>query len=302
MLAAGVVSSQPYPDKPIRIIASEAGSEVDIAARKIAPAIAVPLGQPVIVDNRPGNISPEIVAKAKPDGYTLLMIAGSLWIQPLIQKTSYDPVKDISPITIVYKYPLVVVVNPSVPAKSVTELIALAKAKPGALNYGMGSTGGSSHLGAELFKSMAGLNVVQIKYKGSGPALNALVAGEVQMMVNNIASAEPLIKSGRLRALAVTSTKASPLDPGLPTVAETLPGYEFEQLLGAFTTAGTPAVIVNRLNQEIVRFIQRSEVKEQFLNAGAEVVGSTPEELSAFMLADMARMGKVIKDAGIHAE
>jgi tripartite-type tricarboxylate transporter receptor subunit TctC len=302
LLGASLAAGQTYPNKPIRILASEAGSEVDIAARKIAPAISVTLGQPVIVDNRPGNISPELVAKATPDGYTLLMIAGSLWIGPLMQKTSYDPVKDFLPITLIYQYPLVVVVNPNVPAQSVAELIALAKAKPGALNYGRGATGGSSHLGAELLKSMAGVNIVQIAYKGSGPALQALVAGEVQVMVNNAASAAPLVKSGRLRALAVTSAAPSPLAPGLPTVAASLPGYEFEQLLGAFTTAGTPAAIVTRLNREMVRFLQRPDVKEQFFNAGAEVVASSSEALSARMKVDMARMGKVIRDAGIRVE
>src|SRR5262249_48359050 len=162
----------------------------------------------------------------------------------------------------------------SVAATSVKELIALAKAKPGALNYGRGATGGSSHLGAELFKSMAGVNVVMVGYKGSGPALQALVAGEIQMMVNNAGSAARLVKSGKLRALAVTSREASPLTPGLPTVAATLPGYVFEQALAAFTRGGTPPAVIKRLNAEIVRYVRRADVKEQFFNGGVEVVGS----------------------------
>jgi len=299
LLGVGMASGQPYPNKPIRVVTGNAN---DFVGRQIAQAISVPLGQPVIVDARPILLSIETVAKATPDGYTFLLAAGSFWIGPLLKKLSYDPVKDFSPITIVSKYPLVLLVNPSVPAKTVGELIALAKAKPGALNYGRGPTGASSHLGPELFKSLAGINVVSVPYKGSAEALNALMIGEVQMMVNNASTAEPFIRSGRLRALAVTSTEPSPLAPGLPTLAATLPGYVFEQLLGAFATAGTPAVIVRRLNQEIVRFLHDPKVAEQFLKGGAEVVGSSPAELSVYMKADIARMGKLIREEGIHDE
>jgi tripartite-type tricarboxylate transporter receptor subunit TctC len=215
----------------------------------------------------------------------------------------FDPVKDFSPITLVTTSPLVVVVHSSVAASSVKELIALAKAKPGTLNYGSGNAGSSSHLGVELFKSMAGVDVVRIPYKGVGFALNALITGESQMMIASAGSAMGHVKSGRLKALASTGAKPSSLLPGLPTVAASgLPGYEFAQTLGALAPAKTPVVIVNRLNREIAQVLEQQDVKQKLFGYGVEAVSTSPAEFGAMIKSDMSRLGKVIRDAGIHEE
>ena len=298
-LGTAAASGQDYPNKPIRWVTSAPGGGGDFLSRLIAQGISGSLGQPVIVDNRAGAvISGTIVSKALPDGYTLLMQSGALWIAPLLQNTPYDPVRDFSPITLAVNSPNILVVHPSLPVKSVKELIALAKARPGELNYGTGGTGSSPHLAAELFKAMAGVNIVRIAYKGGGPALNALIGGEVQMTIDGT-QLVPHIKSGRLRALAVTSLQPTALVPNLPAVAESLPGYESVLILSIWTPAKTPVAIINRLNQEIVRFLKTAEVKEQLFKAGVEVVGSSPEELAATVKSEMAKMGKLIKDAGI---
>jgi tripartite-type tricarboxylate transporter receptor subunit TctC len=298
VLGAGVVSGQAYPNKPIRIVTAAVGGGSDFTSRLIAQGISVPLGQPVIVDNRSVGISaPEIVAKALPDGHTLLF--GSFWIDTLLYKAPYDPVRDFSPITLATRSPNILVVHPSVPVKSVKELIALTKAKPGELNYGSGGPGSTPHLAGELFKAMAGVNIVHIPYKGSGAALLDVIGGQVQLMFATAASAMPQVKGGKLRALAVTSAQPSALAPGLPPVAGSLPGYEATLILGMFAPAKTPGTIINRLNQEIVRVLNTAEAKEKFLNAAAEIVGSSPAELAGTMKAEMARWGKLIKDTGI---
>jgi len=301
VLSGGVVCGQDYPHKPIRIITNAAGGGSDFIARLIAQGISGPLGQPVIVDNRSGGlIQSEIVSRAPPDGYTLLVAGGSILILPLLQKTPYDPMKDFSPITLATKEPAVLAVYPSVAAKSVKELIALAKGKPGELNYGSGGTGATNHLAAELFRAMAGVNIVHIAYKGSAPLLSALIGGEVQLAFPSAPSVAPHVKSGRLRALAVTSAEPSALAPGLPTVAASgVPGYESASLTLLFAPAKTPDAIINRLNQEMVRFLKTPEAKAQLLISGAETVGSSPQQLADTMKAEMDRMGKVIKDAGI---
>ena len=301
-LSTGVVFGQDYPNKPIRMITASPGGGSDFVARVVSQEIAGPLGQPVIVDNRGGIIPGEIVAKASPDGYTLLVDSASFWIAPLLQQIPYDVVKEFSPITLVTSSPIILVLHPSVPVKSVKELITLAKAKPGHLNYGSGASGASSHLAPELFKSMAGVNIVRITYKGSGPAVAALVAGEVQLMVASAPSVAPHLKSGKLRALAVTSAKPSPLFPGLPPIAETLPGYETVTNTGVFAPAKTPAAVIKRLNQEMVRVLNRSDVKEKFFNAGSEVVASSPEQFAASVKAEIAMWGKLIREAGIKAD
>ncbi|MBI4191678.1 MAG: tripartite tricarboxylate transporter substrate binding protein [Betaproteobacteria bacterium] len=299
VLGAAGVSGQDYPNKPIRIITSNPGGSPDFVSRLIAQGISGSLGQQVIVENRPSALIGETVAKAPPDGYTLLVGSPSLWVLPLIRKTSYDPVGDFSPISSIASTPLILVVHPSVPVKSVKELIALAKARPGELNYASTSPGSANRLAAESFKSMAGVNIVNISYKGSGVAAIGLISGEVQMMLDTGASLTPHIKSGKLRALAVTSAKPSALFPGLPTVAETLPGYEEGTSSVIFAPGRPPVTIITRLNQEIVRFLNTADAKERLFNAGVEVVGSSPEELAALMKFDIARLGKVIKDAGI---
>ena len=301
VLGADVVSGQTYPNKPIRIMATQPGGLTDIVARLIAPGLTANLGQQIVVDNRGALIAVEIAAKAPPDGYTLLVNGSAFWLLPLLRNNvSWDPVRDFAPITMAVRSPSVLVVHPSVPVKSVADLIALAKARPGALNYAAGTIGATPHLAAELFKAMAGVNIVRVGYKGTGPSVIALVGGEVHLMFAGLGSVAPHVKSGRLRALAVTSAQPSALVPGLPTVAASLPGYEAASILGIFAPAKTPATIINRLHQEIVRAINRTEVKERLFNAGVEVVGSSPEEFTATVKDDMARMGKVIKDAGIH--
>jgi len=293
-----------HPDKPMRIVTSEVGGGTDFAARLIALCLTGGLGQQVIVDNRPSGVIPaQIVAKAPPDGHTLLVAATAFWLLPLMQNLSYDPVREFSPISLMTRSPSVLVVHPAVAAKSVKELIALARASPGELNYASGPTGVSNHLAAELFKAMAGVNLVRIPYKGGGPAVNALIAGEVQVSFPSAAGVTQHIRSGRLRALAITSAQPSVLFPELPTLAASgLPGYESEGLAGVFAPAKTPAVLINRLNQEIVRCLDRTDVREKFLKAGLETVGSSPQEFGAKIKSEITRLGKVIKDAGIRSE
>ena len=297
---AGVVSGQNYPNKPIRIVTSEPGGGNDIVARLVAEGLTASLGQRVIVDNR-GIIAAEIAAKATPDGYTLLIYGSNIWLmQYLRDNLPWDPLRDFAPITVAVDLPNILVVHPSLPVKSVKELVELAKAKPGELNYAAGTIGVSPHLAAELFKALAGVNIVRVPYKGGGPALNGLIGGEVHLMFPNAGSVMPHIKSGRVRALAVSTAQPSALAPGLPTVAEAVPGYETGAVICVFAPARTPAAIVDLLNREIVRVLNGAVVKERLFNSGSEVVANSPREFAAFIKSDMARMGKVIRDAGIH--
>jgi tripartite-type tricarboxylate transporter receptor subunit TctC len=301
-LAMSAARAQDFPSKPIRIVTGAPGGSSDFTARLIAQGLTENLRQQVIVDNR-GNVDGELVAKAPPDGYTLVIDGASIWIGPLVQKALYDPVRDFAPVTLAVSAPNVVIVQPSIPVKSIRELIALAKAQPGKLNYSSGGIGASSHLAAELFKSMAGVAIVNVNYKGTGPALNALIANEVQVMFVNPAIASPHIKSERVRALAVASLGPSPLMPDLPTVAAAgLPGFESVVLQGMFAPAGTPPARVTLLSREIAKVLNRPDVKERHFNTGVETVASTPEELAARIKSEMAKWGKVIKDAGIRAD
>ena len=300
MSVANLVFAQDYPSKTIRIITGSAGGGSDFNARTVAQGISGPLGQPVIVENRVSLSLGEVGSKAPPDGYLLTVQGGSLWVVTLLQKMPYDVVRDFAPISLISRDVNIVAVHPSLPVKSAKELIALAKARPGTLNYGSGNPGSPSHLAGELFKSMAGAKIVHVAYKGVAPAVTALITGEVQVIILDSALIEPHAKSERLKALAVTSAEPSALTPGLPTVSATgLPGYEMVGLAGIWAPAKTPAAIINRLNQEIVRYITQPAVKERFLNAGAEVVASSPDQFAAFIKADVAKMGKVIKEAGI---
>ena len=304
LLGASVVSGQDYPIRPIRMVTSEVGGGNDLQARLIAQGLSGPLGQQVIIENRPSGVIPgEVVSKAPPNGYTLLLYNITLWIGPLMQNTPYDAVRDFSPIALATTAPNVLVVNSSLPVKSVAELVALAGARPGEFNYASSGTGASNHLAAELFRAMAGVNIVRVPYKGAGPALNALIAGEVQLMFPTAGAVTPHVRSGRVRALAITSAEPSALAPGVPTVASSgLPGYESISIYGVFAPARTPRPIVNKLNEEIVRVLNRTDVKEKFFNAGVETVGGSPEQLAATVKSEMVRMGKVIKDAGIREE
>ena len=294
-------AAQSYPVRPIRIVTAPIGAGNDFMARIIAQGLAAGLGQQLVVDNRPAAILGELVAKAPPDGYTLLAVGSVLWLTPLLQdNVGYDPVKDFSPIAVTGLSVNILVVHPSVAANSVKELVALAKAKPGQLNYATGGTGSSNHLAAELFKSMAGIDLVRIPYKGSGPAVNDLVSGQVQIMFPTTAAGMPHVKSGRLKALGVTSLQRSALAPGLATVAESgVPGYESVVMYALFAPAKTPAAVIKRLNKEVVQYLKSPAGTERFFTAGIEVVASTPGELATAMKSEMTRMGKLIKDAGL---
>jgi tripartite-type tricarboxylate transporter receptor subunit TctC len=306
VLGADLVNSQNYPVKPVRIVTAAAGGGVDFAARLIAQGISAPLGQPVVVENRggSGNIAAELVAKAPPDGYTVILYGSGFWLTPLmLDNAPYDVVRDFLPIVLTNRAPNILVVNPSLPVKSAKDLIALAKARPGELNYFTSGAGSSTHLAAELFKAMAGVNIMRINYKASAQGLTDLISGQVQVGFANAASATPHVKANRLRALAVGSVEPSALAPGLPTLAASgVPGYESASINALFAPAKTPAAIINRLNQEIVRVLNQPDTKERFFNTGAEAVGGSPEELGAKIKSEIGRMGKVIKDAGIRAE
>ncbi len=298
--------AQNFPSKPIRIVASGVGGGSDFAIRAISSVLPASLGQPVIIDNRPGGVIPgDIVAKAPPDGYTLLVSTGILWLAPFLQdNVPYDPIKDFAPVVLINRAPNVLVVHPSVQARSVRELIDLAKANPGKLNYSSGQTGASNHMAAELFKAMVGVNIVRIAYKSSSTEIADLLGGQTQHFTfGTVGAVSPHVKSARIIALAVTSPQPSALFPGLPTVAASgVPGYESGTIAGLWAPARTPAPLVRRLNQEIVRVLEKPEIRERYLAAGSEVVASTPEQFAAVIKADAATWGKLIKSAGIRAE
>ncbi len=299
---AGTVSGQSsYPDRPIRMLTTEPGGGSDVMARLVAQGLTSALGRQVVVENRPsGIILGSIAAKATPDGYTMVLSGSGLWLVTLLQEAPFDPIKDFAPISLPATVPNILVVHPSLPVKSVQELIAMAKAKPGALNYASGSTGAIAHLAAELFNAKAGVKITRINYKGAGPALSSVVAGEVQLMFPSAGSAAAHVAAGRLRALAVTSAEPSELVPGLPTLASSgLTGYEAMSPFGVFAPAKTPKAIITRLNQEIVRVVTRADVKERFFKMGMETVGSSPAQLSATVKMEVTKWAQVIKDAGI---
>ncbi len=304
VLVACSANGQTYPLKPIRIITSGVGGGNDAISRIIAAGIAGPLGQPVVVDNRSGIVAGEILAKAPPDGYTLMLQGASVWLAPFLQsKVPFDPLRDFAPITIADTSPSTVVVHPSLPVKNVKELIALAKSRPGVLNYSSGNSGSPNHLAGELFKYMAGVSIVRIPYKSGAQETTDLIAGQVHMAFSPTGSVMPQVKAGKLRLLAVASSGPSTLAPGVPTVtASGLPGYEMRSIHAVFAPAGTTAAIISRLNQEMVRYLKLPEVKEKLLANAVESVGSTPEELGATIKSEMSRLGKLIKDVGIKAD
>ena len=298
--ATGFSLAQNYPDRVVRVITTPAGSGSDFAARLVSQALSRTFGQQVIVDNR-GNNAAEIVIKSPADGYTLLCWGSPVWItQFLLENLSWDPVRDLAPITMLASSPNVLVVHPSMPVKSVKELIALAKAKPGVLNYASpGTNGGAVFIAAELFKNMANVNIVHVPYKGTGPALLGVIGGEADLMFPSFISVAPQIKAGKLRALAVTTARPSALAPGLPTVAEAsgLKGYESYGVFGMWAPMGTPAAIISRLNQEVVKILHTPEIKDKFFSSGAETVGNSPQEFAAFIKSDIAISGKLIRNA-----
>jgi tripartite-type tricarboxylate transporter receptor subunit TctC len=293
--------AQEYPAaKPLRILTSQPGSGSDIVARIIADRLPATFGQRAIVDNR-GILAPEIAAKAPADGYTLLFYSTPLWVSPLMRtNVPWNAVKDFAPVTLAVNAPNLLVVHPSLPVKSVKELIVLAKSRAGELNYGSGSAGSTSHLGAELFNAMAGVDIVRIPYKGVGPALLGLLGGHVQVMVPSASSVLPYMKTQKVRALAVASANPSSLAPGLPTVAAAgLPGYEADTPLGVFVPAGTPPRIVERLHQALAGVLMTPETRNLVTAQGSEVVASTPAQFASTLEAEIVRWGKLIKAKGL---
>jgi tripartite-type tricarboxylate transporter receptor subunit TctC len=290
-----------YPSKPVRLVVPAVGGGSDLVARIIAPRVSEVLGQQLVVDNR-GAIAPEIVAKAPPDGYTLHVNGSPLWLLPLLRPAAWDPLRDFVAIAMPVTSPSILAVHPSLPVKNARELIALAKARPGQLNYAAGTIGAAPHLAAELFKSMTGTDIVRVPYKGSGPALIGLMTGEAQIMFP-AASGMSYIRQGKIRALAVGSLEPSPLVPGVPTLAASgVPGYESVSPQGVFAPAKTPAAIVNRLNHEITRALNTPEAKERLFAGGMQVVSTTPESFGAWLRIDIERAAKLIKRAGIREE
>lgn len=311
LLAAGstLAATQAYPTRSIRLVVPfAAGGGTDIVARTVGLKLSEALGQPVVVDNRvgaAGTIGTDFVAKSAGDGYTLLMGSnGPMAITPSLQaKLPYDPLRDFAPVALVTTMPFLLVVHPSLPVRSVRDLVALAKARPGQLNYASPGSGSTTHLAAELFKAMTGANIVHVPYKGVAPAATDLMSGQVQMMSGDLSTLLPHVKSGRARALAITGAKRSPLVPELPTISEAgVPGYETSGWFGILAPAGTPREVVTRLNTEIVKGLGSSDVRERLSALGGEVAGGSPEQFAAHLRQEIAKWGKLVKAIGLKAE
>ena len=309
VLAAGAAGADVYPSKPIRfVVAFPPGGGTDLVARTIAPRLAERLAQQVVVDNRPGaggNLGTEIVAKSAPDGYTMLMgSVGPLAINAsLFARMPFDPLKDLAPVTLAASTPNVLVVHPSLPVTTVQELIALAKARPGAINFASSGQGTPAQLAGELFNSMAGVKMVHVPYKGAAPALADLLGGQVQVMFSTMPPALPHVTTGRLRALAVASLRRSPAAPELPTLDETaLPGFEATTWHGVMVPAGTPRAIVGTLHDDIVAVLRTPEIAERLSSQGAEAIGNTPEEFASYIRSETAKWAKVVRESGAKAE
>ena len=299
--AAGV-SAQTYPTKPVRIVTGAPGGGADVIARLVGQAIAGPLAQPVIIDNRAGTTSGEIVARSVPDGYTLLVAGSSFWVEPLFRKTPVDPMRGLAPLSLLVDSPNILVVPLSLPAKSVRDVIDMAKAKPGVLNYASSTLGGSPQVAGELFKHMAGVNIVGIPYKGAGAAISDVIGGHGQMMFPAASAVASYIQGGKLRALGIGSAEPSPLFPGLPVIAATVPGYEAGGGTAMLIPAGVPAPIVKRLSQEVMRAFQQPQLREKISNLGVETVGSDPQRLAAKIKSEVARIGKLVETAGLREQ
>lgn len=311
-IAVGFVqmgAAQTYPNRPIRFVSPYApGGGTDILARTLAQKLTESIGQSVVVENRPGGggiLGTESVAKSALDGYTILLgSVGPLTVNPsLYAKLPYDTLRDLAPIALISIVPALLAVHPSLPVKSVKELIAYAKARPGQLSFSSSGNGGSGHLAGELFNSMAGVKMVHVPYRGTGPATLAVVAGEVPVSFGVMLSMLPQVHAGRLRGLAVTSAKRSQAAPQLPTVAESgLPGYEYVSWYGVLAQAATPKDIIAKLNAELLKVIRNPDVREKLSAEGGEVVGGTPEEFGAYIREELKRWAKIIKEANIRPD
>jgi tripartite-type tricarboxylate transporter receptor subunit TctC len=309
LIVAGVGShAQSFPSKPVRIlVAFPPGGGVDIVARVMGPRLTEIWGQPVVVENRPGAsgvIGTEVAVRSAPDGHTLFFgTLGNLTAnQYLYPKMPVDPLRDLAPVTQVVAVHFIMVAHPSLPAKNVKDLIALARARPGQINYSSSGPGGAPHLAAELLKSIAKVNLVHIPYKGSGPSFVDLLAGQVSVTCDSLLQSLPYIKAGRLRALAVLGARRSPLLPSVPTVAETIPGYDLTNWFGLTVPAATPRDLVNRLYADISKVLQQADFRDRIANMGADVIGSPPDQFGAFMKSESAKWGRVIREANIKAE
>lgn len=299
------IAAQSYPSRPVRMVVGGVGGGNDFVARLVAPGLSEAFKHPFIVENRPSGVIPgEVVSRSTPDGHTLLVTGTTFWLLPFLQASvPYDPVADFAPVSLMASAPNILVVHPTLPVKSMKELIALARRRSGELNYSSGASGTSAHLAAELFKSMAGVNIVRIPYKSGAAEMADLVGGHVQLTFGNAAPLMPHIKANRLKALAVTSLQPSALLPGLPTISNSgLHGFETTQVSGIFVPGRTPDVVIRQLNKEIVQFIRTPGSREKLLNSGVEAMGSTPEEFAARIKEEIVRMGKLITNLGIRAD
>lgn len=304
----GAAWAQSYPTKPVRfVVGFPPGGATDVVARLISQKLSDALGQPVVVDNRAGaasNIGAELVATSPKDGHTIFMGTVSLSINPsLYSRLAYDALRDFAAVTQVTSTPFMLVVHPSLPVSNVKQFIALAKSRPGELNYASAGSGSGAHLFTEMFRSMAGLRVVHVPYKGAAPATTATLSGETIFMFDNIVTTLPLARAARLRALAVTTSKRSSAAPDIPTVAEAgVPGYDANAWFGVFAPTGTPPAVISRLHSEIVKIVKLPDVRDRFLSLGGEPVGSTPEQFAVFFRNEVAKWGKVVRESGARAD
>ena len=301
------VHGQTYPAKPVRfVVPFVPGGPTDIQGRMLGEKLGQRLGQQVIVDNRGGaggNIGMELTAKSPPDGYTIVIATVGTWaVNPYLYQLPYDVIKDFAPVTHVSTSPVALIVHPSVPVKNVKELIALAKKRPGELNYGSSGVGGFGHICGELFNLMTGTRMTHIPYKSSAPALIDLIAGNIQVLFNNLISTTPFVKTGRVRALATTGAKRSPALPELPTLDEAgLKGYENSSWSAVAAPAGTPPAIISRLNKEFIEILRMPDIQKRHAEVGAEIIASTPEQFHAYLKSELAKFSKLVKAAGIKA-
>jgi tripartite-type tricarboxylate transporter receptor subunit TctC len=306
-LCAGLAQAQPYPAKPVRIVVPyPAGGPLDTIGRIIAQALSPLLGQTVVVENRAGaggSLGAGVVARAAPDGYTMLLgNTGPMTINPVLRPDlPYDPRKNFAPITWLTSAQMVLVVHPSLPVRTLKDVVALARAHPGSLNYGSAGVGNLTHLGMELLQSRAKVKMVHVPYKGVAPAYVDLMSGQVGLMFGNVSGPLEYIRAGRMRAIAVTSTRPSPVLPGVPTVAQTYPGFDLVTWIGVFVPAGTPDAIRARLHGDIVKVLQQPDVNKRLVDLGNEVVAGSAEQLAAHIDGELALYAKIIKSAGIQA-
>jgi tripartite-type tricarboxylate transporter receptor subunit TctC len=303
-LPLALAAQSAYPNKPIRMIVPfPPGGPTDVLGRIVAQKLSESLGQQVVIENRPGAsgmIGAEMVAKAPPDGYTLLTNASLHVINPsLYPQMNFDALRDFAPVSLIAQVPLILVVNPGLPAKSVAELIALGKAQPNLLNFGSSGNATAPHLAGESFKIATGVQMQHVPYKGSAPALTDLIGGQVQLIFDSMPSAMPHVKSGKIKALAVTTAKRSPTVPDLPTIAESgVPGFAISTWYGVWAPAGTPRDIVNKISAEIATALQQPAVRERLASLGAEPVGNTPDEFAAYCQSELPKWAKIVRESG----